>query len=110
MTHLIRLLFYARSQWWRLFVGLAGAIVEMVLALMVPLYTKRVIDRLADPGSSPEVAYGFLNIVAVALLARDIALRKRRSLNISRKIGSLWVRLKAKDESQPRELSKSMRV
>ena len=69
MTHLIRLLFYARSQWWRLFVGLAGAIVEMVLALMVPLYTKRVIDRLADPGSSPEVAYGFLNIVAVALLA-----------------------------------------
>jgi len=34
-----------------------------------PLYTKRVIDRLQDPGLSPEVAYGFLNIVAVALLA-----------------------------------------
>jgi ATP-binding cassette subfamily B multidrug efflux pump len=69
MAHLIRLLFYAKSQWWRLLVGLAGTFVEMVLALMVPLYTKRVIDRLAEPGISVEGAYGFLNIVAVALLA-----------------------------------------
>ncbi|NLJ69802.1 MAG: hypothetical protein GX341_10825, partial [Firmicutes bacterium] len=50
MTHLIRLLFYARSQWWRLLVGFVGAIVEMVLALMVPMYTRQVVDRLAQPG------------------------------------------------------------
>lgn len=69
MAHLIRLLFYARSQWWRLQVSFVGAIGEMILALMVPLYTKRVVDRLADPTLSPGMAYGFLNIVAVALLA-----------------------------------------
>ncbi|NLA58785.1 MAG: ABC transporter ATP-binding protein [Firmicutes bacterium] len=68
MTYLIRLLFYARSQWWRLFVGFVGAIVEMILALMVPMYTRQVVDRLAAPGLNAETAYGFLNIVAFALL------------------------------------------
>jgi ATP-binding cassette subfamily B multidrug efflux pump len=68
VSHLIRLLFYARSQWWRLFVGFVGAIVEMVLALMVPMYTRQVVDRLAVPGLNVETAYGFLNIVAFALL------------------------------------------
>ena len=33
MSYLIRLLFYARSRWWRLGVGFLGAIIEMVLAL-----------------------------------------------------------------------------
>ena len=60
---------YARSQWWRLLIGFVGAIVEMVLALMVPLYTKQVIDRLGSGELSPQMAYGFLNMVAVALLA-----------------------------------------
>ena len=68
MSYLIRLLFYARSQWWRLLVGFVGAIVEMVLALAVPMYTRQVVDRLADPGLNVETAYGFLNIVAFALL------------------------------------------
>jgi len=68
VTYLIRLLFYARSQWWRLFVGFVGAIVEMILALMVPMYTRQVVDRLAAPGLNAETAYGFLNIVAFALL------------------------------------------
>ena len=68
MSYLIRLLFYARSQWWRLFVGFVGAIVEMILALMVPMYTRQVVDRLAAPGLNAETAYGFLNIVAFALL------------------------------------------
>jgi len=69
MEYLNRLLVYARSQWWRLLIGFVGAIVEMVLALMVPLYTKQVIDRLGSGELSPQMAYGFLNMVAVALLA-----------------------------------------
>ncbi|MGI6165304.1 MAG: hypothetical protein ACOYEN_04865, partial [Limnochordia bacterium] len=65
MAHLVRLLLYARSQWWRLLIGLGGSILEMVLGLMVPMYTKRVIDHLGEPGLTVETAYAFLNIVAV---------------------------------------------
>ncbi|MDD4518157.1 MAG: ABC transporter ATP-binding protein, partial [Limnochordia bacterium] len=68
MAHLVRLLLYARSQWWRLLIGLGGSILEMVLGLMVPMYTKRVIDHLGEPGLTVETAYAFLNIVAVTLL------------------------------------------
>ena len=72
MAHLIRLLVYARSQWWRLVVGFGGAIVEMVLALMVPLYTKQVIDRIGSGELTMGAAYGFLNVVAVALLVSGL--------------------------------------
>lgn len=68
MTYLIRLLFYARSQWWRLGVGFLGAIIEMVLALAVPMYTRQVVDRLAQPGLNVETASAFLNIVAFTLV------------------------------------------
>lgn len=68
MKHLIRLFLYARPQWGKIAIGLTGAIVEMMLALMVPLYTKRVIDRLVAPDLVAEVAYGFLNVVALGLL------------------------------------------
>ena len=68
MQDLIRLLTYARSQWWRLLVGFGGAIVEMILALMVPLYTKQVIDRIGSGELTLGAAYAFLNVVAFALL------------------------------------------
>ncbi len=68
MSYLIRLLFYARSQWWRLGVGFLGAIIEMVLALAVPMYTRQVVDRLAQPGLNVETASAFLNIVAFTLV------------------------------------------
>ena len=40
----------------------------MVLALAVPMYTRQVVDRLAQPGLNVETASAFLNIVAFTLV------------------------------------------
>ncbi|NLK07566.1 MAG: ABC transporter ATP-binding protein [Firmicutes bacterium] len=72
MQDLIRLLRYARSQWWRLLVGFGGSIVEMILALLVPLYTKQVIDRIGSGELTSNAAYAFLNLVAFALLITGV--------------------------------------
>ena len=50
VSYLIRLLFYAPIPVVAAVGRFVGAIVEMVLALAVPMYTRQVVDRLADPG------------------------------------------------------------